>query len=410
MKAAVFSIGTEITRGELINSNAAWLSDQLTMLGCDVREHCSVADDIPTIVDAWDRLARSHALLVTTGGLGPTTDDLTAEAVAQALGVPLRSDGVTVERIKALWKQRGREMPASNLRQAELPVGATLFQNEVGTAPAFAVQHHGCHCFFLPGVPKEMRYFFGAAIAPVVEGQTDRTSEQLHFRTFGLPESEVADLLEGVEARFPGVTLGYRAHFPELEVKVFAAAEDRVAACALAEEAAAEVQTRLAGTIFGRRGDTYEGYVAGVLANAGVTLAVAESCTGGMVGEMLTRVPGASRFLLLDAVCYANAAKRAVLGVPAELLEQYGAVSEETAAAMAEGARQVSGADLAVSITGIAGPDGGTPSKPVGTVCFGLAQQGQQTITQRHQLVWDRQRIRVMASYLALRLVARAAL
>ncbi|NOY92628.1 MAG: nicotinamide-nucleotide amidohydrolase family protein, partial [Deltaproteobacteria bacterium] len=236
-----------------------------------------------------------------------------------------------------------------------------------------------------------------------------RRSHQIHLRTFGRSESDLADALEGIEQAHPGVTLGYRAHFPEIELKVLARADDELAAEQLATEVAEELRRRLGRTIFGERDDTFPGVVGRELRERGLSLALAESCTGGLVGAKLTSVPGSSEFLLLDAVVYANSAKEKLLGVRQETLRGFGAVSAETAAQMADGARRVAAADLAISITGIAGPGGGTDEKPVGTVYFGVARAGARTHTFLRNLPGDRERIRELAAYVAMESIRRAA-
>jgi nicotinamide-nucleotide amidase len=225
-----------------------------------------------------------------------------------------------------------------------------------------------------------------------------------------MTESGVAQALAGLEKEHAGLTLGYRAHFPEIEVKVHVRADSASEAEARATAIANQVRGILGGAVFGGRDDSFAEVVGKALRERGKTLAVAESCTGGQVGEMLTRIPGASDYLLLDAVVYANSAKQAVLGVSSELLDAHGAVSGETAAAMAEGALRVADADIAVSITGIAGPGGGTEDKPVGTVWFGLARKGEATVTKHRKLPWGRDRVQTLSAYFALELVRRAVL
>jgi nicotinamide-nucleotide amidase len=224
MTAAVLSIGTELTRGELVNSNAAWLGEQLTMLGFEVREHVTVEDDLTHIVEVLERLTRVHRVVVSTGGLGPTTDDLTTEAVARALGVPLVRDEASLERIRGLFASFGRTMSPSNAKQADFPQGADVLLNEQGTAPGFAVRVNEALLFVLPGVPREMKHIFSERIVPRIAELAERTSHQLHVRTFGMPESQLGDALSGMEAAFPGLTIGYRASFPEIELKLLARA------------------------------------------------------------------------------------------------------------------------------------------------------------------------------------------
>jgi nicotinamide-nucleotide amidase len=393
MTAAVLSIGTELTRGELVNTNAAWLGEELTKLGFDVVEHVTVDDHLDRIVTLTHSFAKKHRVVMVTGGLGPTSDDLTAEAAAAAAGVELR-----------------RVMPESNAKQGDFPQGAEILPNPMGTAPGFAMTLGQARFFFVPGVPREMKHIFHESIVPAIAPLADPRTHQVHLRTFGMTESGVAEALRGLEKAHEGLTLGYRAHFPEIEVKVHVRAESAPEAERRSHLIAAEVRTLLGDAVFGGRSDSFAEVVGKALRDKGKTLAVAESCTGGQVGEMLTRVPGASDYLLLDAVVYANSAKEAVLGVTPEVLRAHGAVSSETAAAMADGALRVVGADIAVSITGVAGPGGGTEDKPVGTVWFGLARKGQPTVTKHRKLPWERDRVQTLSAYVALELVRRAAL
>jgi nicotinamide-nucleotide amidase len=410
MKAAILAIGTELTRGELTDTNGTWLSTELTGLGYDVREHAVVSDDGDEIVAAIDRLATRVELVIATGGLGPTTDDLTTAAASRALGVELVRDEESVERIRRRFAAFNREMSPSNLKQADFPVGARIVPNPDGTAPGFSIEHGKARFFFLPGVPSEMKAMFSTSIVPVVATAVERTTHQVHIRSFGLTESQVGEKLGGLERENPGVVLGYRASFPEIEVKVLARATDHESAFAIANRVAEEVRNRLGDAAYGDRNDSYPGAVGRALRERGLTVAVAESCTGGMVGSMLTSVPGSSEYLLLDAVTYSNASKTSLLGVSEDVLRGHGAVSAETASAMAEGALRISGADIAVSVTGIAGPGGGTEQKPIGTVWLALAQKDHRTNAKHFRLFGDRERIRTLSAYIALRLVLRAAL
>ncbi len=409
MTAAVLSIGTELARGELINSNAAWLGERLSEMGFEVVEHATVDDDPKRIVEAIRRLARVARVVVSTGGLGPTSDDLTSRSVADALGVELVRDEGSLAQIRAKYRSFGAEMPESNEKQADFPEGARVIPNEVGTAPGFMVTLGESNLFFLPGVPREMTRLFLDTVARSVSPMADRTSHQEHLRTFGLSESKIAELLASLEAEHEGVTLGYRASFPEIEVKVLARAAGAADAEVKAREVTALVRGRLGRAVYGGRDDTFPGVVGEALRRNNLSLALAESCTGGMVGSMITSVPGSSDYLLFDAVTYANSAKEKVLKVNPEVLRAHGAVSAEVAAEMAEGALRIADSDLAIAITGIAGPGGGTDEKPVGTLWLGLAQRGKSTVTTHRVLPGDRERIRTLASYLALRLVLRAA-
>lgn len=412
MTCAILSIGTEITRGELVNTNAAWLAASLTDLGFAVLEQATVDDDETRIVATLERLAKSAKVIVSTGGLGPTTDDLTTAAVAKALGVPLERDAASLDHIRRRFERLGRTMSPSNEKQADFPKGASILPNPVGTAPGFEVAFpgtNGARAFFMPGVPREMMKMFEEQVTPRIRELSPNDSHQIRLRTFGMPESVVGEKLAGIEASFPAVTIGYRAHFPEIEVKVLARAKDKSEAHDVATRAAAEVRTRLADVLYGEGEDTFPGVVGRALRTRGWTLAVAESCTGGLVGHLLTREAGASDYLLLDAVTYANSAKQQVLGVDEDALRGHGAVSAEVASCMAEGARRVSGADIALAITGIAGPTGGTETKPVGLVYLAVATPKGTVVKERQFQYSDRAMIQTIAAYAGLALILEAA-
>jgi nicotinamide-nucleotide amidase len=418
MTCAVLSIGTELTRGELVNSNAAWLSAGLTDLGFEVVEHHVVDDDRGRIIQALERLASFAQVIVCTGGLGPTTDDLTTASVAAALGVPVVRDEGSLDHIRRRFERLGRPMSDSNAKQADFPEGANVLANPIGTAPGFEVAFRGARAFFMPGVPHEMKRMFDEQVIPRIRDIAPNDSHQIRLRTFGVPESVVGETLAGVEDAFPGVTIGYRAHFPEIEVKILARApgpasrrggapapaDPQAIVRDLAERAAHEVRTRLGDIVYGEGEDTFAGVVGRTLRTRGWTLAIAESCTGGLVGHMITKEPGASDYLLLDAVTYANSAKQSVLGVDEDVLRGHGAVSPECACRMAEGARRVSGADVALAITGIAGPDGGSDAKPVGLVYLAIATANGTEVKERH-FKGDRLWIQTLAAYVGLQML-----
>jgi nicotinamide-nucleotide amidase len=409
MTCAVLCIGTELTRGELTNTNATWLASGLTELGFEVIEEVVVDDDVARVVGALERLGKAVRVVVCTGGLGPTSDDLTTLAAARALGVGLVRDEASLDAIRRRLERLGRTLAQapSNAKQADFPEGADILPNPIGTAPGFGVTIGGASAFFMPGVPAEMKRLFEEQVAPRIRTLARRTSHQVRLRTYGLGESLVGERLDGVERMFPGTTIGYRAHFPEIEVKVLSRAASYEPACELCERATVEVRTRLADVLYGEGDDTFAGVVGRVVRNRGMTLAIAESCTGGLVGHMVTREPGASDFLVVDAVTYANSAKTRLLGIDEEVMRGHGAVSAEVAAAMAEGVRRISGADIGLSLTGIAGPTGGTSTRPVGTVFIALTLASGTTVAEKH-FVGERQRIQTAAAYAGLDLVRRA--
>lgn len=408
MSAAILTIGTELTRGELVDSNSAWLSDQITARGIEVLTHLSVDDDPDRIAGAIQHLSTAHSWVFATGGLGPTSDDLSAFSAAQALGVEVSRREELIAHLETLYTKRGRTLTEVSRKQADLPIGAEVLENPIGTAPGFSVVLGACRFFFMPGVPQEMKAIFGQ-ILPTLPTRTGRT--QIHLRTYGLPESELGERLQDIETILPGITLGYRASFPEVEVKVLAevsgdggAADDAAAddeAKDLAAAAAALVTERIGSFIYGGRQDSLASVTGAAFRDAGLTLALAESCTGGRIASLLTDVPGSSSFFLFGGVTYANSAKSEILGVDPALIERHGAVSEEVARAMAHGAMKRAGSDVAISVTGIAGPGGGTELKPVGTVWFGACRgDEEQTICVRFS--GDRSRVRRGAAFFAL--------
>jgi nicotinamide-nucleotide amidase len=408
MTASILCTGTELTRGELANTNATFLAEELTTLGFDVHAVDCVDDDRGRIGRALFRLGNEHEIVICTGGLGPTTDDLTTECVAELLSVPLVRDAASLEHIRALLARYGRTLEPSNAKQADFPAGSTIIPNPRGTAPGFHVGIGRARAFFLPGVPHEMKAMFHATVVPVLAPLVRDRHHQVRLRVFGLPESEVNDRLAGLEAAHR-VTLGYRATFPVIEVKVLARDATEDAARERAEGCAREVRARLGEVVFGEGTTSFGEAMLGVLAERSATLALAESCTGGLVGDMLTRVPGASRTFLGGVVAYSNAAKTALLGVDAALIAARGAVSEEVARAMAEGARSRFESTLSLALTGIAGPDGGAPDKPVGLVHIAVADE-RGTSTQSSVFPGTREQVRTRAAYAGLALVRRVLL
>lgn len=409
MQAVVLSIGTELTRGELVDTNAGALSAQLTALGFEVVGMHTVDDDLPRIVAKLRALVGEAAVVVATGGLGPTSDDLTAAAVAEAFAAPLVRDEASLARIVQIFERFGRAMPPSNAKQADVPEGSIILPNPAGTAPGFSIEREGTRFFFMPGVPREMEAIFAGSVAPSLAPLGKPAGAMVHLRTFGLPESAVAERVEALSPAASEITVGYRATFPEIHVKFWARGADLAECEARAKAFAQRAREALGDVVYGDENVTFPAAVGEAFRHRKLTLAVAESCTGGLVGELLTGVPGSSDFFLLDAVVYANLAKTEVLGVSPDLLRAYGAVSGEAAMAMAEGARKIVDADVAVSITGIAGPGGGSDDKPVGTVFFGLSRRGEEPRALTRRFSGDRERVRVLAAHVALRLVKRAA-
>jgi len=408
MTAAILSIGTELTRGEIVNTNAAWLSAELTAAGFAVGVIDAIPDDLEQVVTTLRTLSQAHRLIVVTGGLGPTTDDLTAAAAAKAAGVTLVRDESALLAIRRRVESRGKTMNAGHEKQADLPAGADVLTNSVGSAPGFSIPLGDTPVFFLPGVPREMRRMFTDQVLPRIRPSAPNNTFQVRLRTYGLGESLVGQALAGIEGTHAGVTLGYRVHFPEVDVKVHARGANREVARDLATRAAAEVKTRLGDVVYGEGDEAFAEMVGRAVRSRGYRLALAESCTGGLIAHMLTRYP-ASDYLMGGAVTYANSAKTRMLGVSEDTLRGHGAVSAEVAAEMAEGVRRVCETDVGLSVTGIAGPTGGTAEKPVGLVYWAVAHPGG-TVVRNKVFQGEREEVQIAAAYAVLDLLRRIAL
>lgn len=408
-RAAILSTGDELTTGRIADTNAQWIADRLFELGIDV-VCVIVVGDVPERIEwAWRQGLAQADLVVSTGGLGPTTDDLTTETVARLLGLELALDTESAAAMRRFFAARGVDpMPENNLKQAMLPAGAVVVPNPLGTAPGYRLTRDGKHLVVLPGVPREMQAMVEGSVVPWLRSQRgDEVFLTRTFQTFGISESALDELLSGLvdprEAR-----LSFRASFPEISVRLVVHGRPGEAEARLVA-VGERLRARLGDYCYGEGALTMEEAVGRALRARGLTLAVAESCTGGLIAHRITNVPGSSAYFLGGVGAYANSAKTALLGVPTAVLAAHGAVSEETARAMAEGARRGFGAAVAIATTGIAGPDGGTPEKPVGLVCFALASSdGMQSAT--HRLWGTRDWVKLLASQVALDMVRRHAL
>jgi nicotinamide-nucleotide amidase len=407
-RAAILSTGDELTTGRIADTNAQWLADKLFELGIDVVTVVTVGDYPERIEWAWRQALSQADIVVSTGGIGPTADDLTSETVASVLGRRLVEDAPSADRIRKFFASRGVEMPQNNLKQAMVPEGYVIVPNPLGTAPGYRVQAGGKHIVVLPGVPREMKPMVEDTVLPWLRAQQGSDVYLAHtFQTFGISESGLDELVAGVVDPAEG-RVSFRASFPEVSVRIVVHGKPDDAASRL-ETVAARLRERLGEFCYGEGATSMEEVVGRALHAHGWSLAVAESCTGGLVGHRVTAIPGSSAYFLGGIASYANAAKMELLGVGRATLETHGAVSEECAAEMAAGVRRVFGADVAVSTTGIAGPDGGTAEKPVGLVCFGLATPTD-VVARTHHLWGTREWVKLLASQVALDMVRRAAL
>jgi nicotinamide-nucleotide amidase len=372
-RAWVISTGTELALGQTVDTNTAWLAAQLAALGIRTLRHITVPDDADATRDVLLQAATACDVILLTGGLGPTDDDLTRQALADAAGVQLHLHPPSLDHLRAFFAARGREMPERNTVQALLPQAATALPNTCGTAPGICIALSGTPCYALPGVPFEMRAMFEREVAPALKRLADGAallSRTLH--TFGLGESDLGERIRDLMVRGRNPEVGTTAGFGLVGIRINAAAPSHADAEALLDQAESDLRRRLGSIIFGRDGDTLPGVVGALLAATGRTLSTAESCTGGLIGTLITDVAGSSRYNRGGAIAYANQAKVAILDVDPEEVEQCGAVSDVVARALALGAARKFGSDYAASTTGIAGPAGGTPEKPVGLVFIGL--------------------------------------
>ena len=390
MTAVLLTIGDEILLGQIVDTNAAWLGERLAASGIELVRHETVRDTDAAIRAALERAfapgeGGGAGLVVATGGLGPTTDDLTREAVAAHFGVDVRQDPALEDWLRALFAARGREMQPVVLRMAGVPEGFDVLDNPVGTAPGLWGERAGPHgterVALVPGVPREMAAIWDGSLSARIDALAGGAVVSRTLVTAGYGETDLAARhgdLSDVLVSDSRATLGI-AYLPGLgtvRLRVTARGPDRTVAQARVDRAAERVRERLGDAVFGEGADTLESVVLDGLAARGLTVATAESCTGGSVAARLTSVPGSSRAVVGGVVAYDNRVKTSLLGVPEALLTEHGAVSEAVVRAMAEGVRSRLGADVGVATSGVAGPGGGTPEKPVGTVWIAVSWPG----------------------------------
>ncbi len=410
MRAEILTIGDELCRGEIVDSNSSYFAARLWDLGITTRWMTSCNDDAGDLASAL-RLAVSRAdLVICSGGLGPTEDDLTVDVMAELAGVAPVIDAPARARMEAWFARSGARVSEIQLRQVRVPAGARVLGNPAGLAPCFELALSGVPVFALPGFPREITSIYdgglGARLAELREGAgtIERVARRI-YRAFGRGESQISAACRGLVDGVAGASIHYQVKFPETLVKLVVRDPDQAVADARLAELDAGIRERLGRTLYGTGDENLVERAARRLIASGTTIATAESCTGGMIGELLTRVPGMSRVYPGGAITYANAEKVRQLGVQQATLDAEGAVSEAVVREMAAGARERFGVDLAVAVSGIAGPDGGSAEKPVGTVW--LARCGPKGDMTTKLLNWPgaRDQIRLLASWWALALV-----
>lgn len=407
MHAAILAIGDELLEGRT-DTNSAWIAQTLDRIGWRVVESRQCRDDIGAIVRNLEELTAVAQLVITTGGLGPTTDDLTTEAVCRWAGDTIVTHEAQWEFIQRRFKERGYDLPPSNIKQAQYPSAAQPLMNKMGSAIGYLAERGGRRVATFPGVPREMKWMLENELLPRLQAMFPRDAQRVvrKLRIFGHTESAVNALMAGIADGIDGVEISYLVSYPEvfLFFKVNRPTEDE--ARAVADKLAAEAKRRLGDKCYGEDEDTLAGALGELLKEAGLKLATAESCTGGLIGELVTDVAGSSAYYLEGVITYGNFAKTRQLGVKKETLAEYGAVSGETCEEMLAGLFERTGADLGVAVTGIAGPGGGTPEKPVGTVFIGWGDRDGQEVREFH-FAGQRGDIRRLTAYQALDLLRR---
>jgi nicotinamide-nucleotide amidase len=404
VRAEVVSVGTELLLGDITDTNATFICQKLAGAGVDVHFRQTVGDNLERLCGALSAAFGRADVVIITGGIGPTNDDITREAVAQVLGVPLHEDPQVWAAIQAFFQARGYHVAATNRKMACAPEGARFIRNARGTAPGFIAGRDGKEFIAIPGVPAEMRAMMEEAVIPHLLSRQKGGASLIKSRTLrlaGIGESAAAEKIEDILSTQTDPTVAPYAHPGEVTLRITTKAASEAEADAKLTAMEQRLRERLGTFVFGLDDETLEVVVGRLLRQHGLTLALAESCTGGLVASRITDVSGSSDYFLGGVVAYSNAEKTRLLGVPEELLQQHGAVSAAVARAMAEGARRGAGADVAVAITGIAGPTGGTAEKPVGLVYLGLAAEGE-TRDEELRLHGDRAQIKWRTAQAAL--------
>ncbi len=402
MRAFIIAIGQELTTGQSVDTNSAWLSRELSARGIVTAGHLTVPDDQAVIARAFLEASELAEIVIATGGLGPTADDLTRQALADAMGVELVRDDQCLAEIEAFFKSRNYPMVQANLIQAYFPAGSTALSNSCGTAPGIAAKLGQADVYVTPGVPSEMKAMFNASVAPALPSCGITIVNRI-VRLFGLGESSAGEILADLMKREGPILVGTTVSEGIISIRIISQAATPAEANSQADDTVLQVCNRLGEKVFGVGEDVTMASATGeLLRRAGQTVATAESCTGGLIGKMLTDTGGSSAYYLGGIISYANEVKRDQVGVPEDFLIKHGAVSEQVAGALAEGARKKLNADWAIGVTGIAGPTGGTAEKPVGLVYTSLAGPDGNVTVQKNLFHGGREMIRLRSALTAL--------
>lgn len=406
MKAEIIAIGTEILLGDIVNSNAQYLAQELAALGIDMYYQQVVGDNEKRVLHAFDEAYSRSDIIITTGGLGPTNDDITKEVAAKYFNKKLLPDVDSIEKLKGYFKFRERKMTENNLKQGLIPEDATIINNNNGTAPGVIIEENNKIMIILPGPPKEMKPMFEETVRPYLQKKSDSVLVSKMIKILGIGESAVAEEVKDLMDAQTNPTIAPYAKEVGVMLRVTAKAETQEEALRLIAPIEEEIKKRLGDNVYATDDIAIEDVVAKLLIEKKLTISTAESCTGGMIASTLVNYPGISEVLLEGAVTYSNEAKHSRLGVKNETLDKYGAVSEETAREMAIGIAKTAGTDVSIVTTGIAGPGGGTEEKPVGLVYIGIYIQGKITV-RKCIFNGNRSRVRLQATMTGLDMLRR---
>ena len=408
MKAEIISIGTELLLGTIVNTNASYLARKLSEIGIDLYYQTTVGDNPQRLSESVNRSLNRSDIVVLTGGLGPTVDDITVETLSRLVGRKLILNRTVLSDIKAHFTARGFKPPAGNERQAYIPEGSRCIRNAVGTAPGIILEHRGKVIVCLPGPPRELHPVFERGVLPYLKRRfaSGFIFKTRTVRTTGLPESRVNLIVRDLLKLPPPTTVGIYASLSEVDLVIMAKAKSETAARRAIAPLEKKIRARLAEYIFGLDDETLEGVVGSLLTKKRLTLSIAESCTGGLIAKRITDVAGSSGYFKAGIVTYSNESKESFLGVKAATLRRCGAVSRSVALEMARGIKHFACADIGIGVTGVAGPAGGTKAKPVGLVYIAYATDTKRLVKE-YRFKGSRQDVRFQASQAALDLIRR---
>ena len=401
MKSEIISVGTELLLGNIVNTNSAFLSGELAKLGIDVYFHVTVGDNRQRLMETMGEAIERSDLIIITGGLGPTSDDITKETVAEVTGRRLIPDEAELTKLKSYFERTNREMTPNNIKQAYVPEGASVVGNDNGTAPGIILEHNNTTIIMMPGPPIEMKPMFSEKIEPYLRKKSSNSLVSITLKFFGIGESSLEHQLSDLIESQSDPTIAPYAGDGEVRVRITSRSESGEKVPESILKVVSEIEKRLGDYIYSYHDRSLQQVTAMLLLKSGKTLAVAESCTGGKLSTLLTSVSGVSKSYMGGVVSYSNGVKQSLLGVNRETLIKAGAVSRETALQMADGVRRVCGSEIGLSVTGIAGPDGGSINKPVGIVYMALSAEDGSWVWER-KFMGNRDKVQTFAAKNAL--------